>query len=124
MLLAHRDVLPHVAAVVNYGVPFQGAELSSLLRVYSSEASLKVMGNSAALQSIELDWLNLHPSIKMYCAYETVPLRGVITISQSAATAVCNQTPLPIATNHVDMVKPCSSDDPSYQLLKEVIQAS
>lgn len=56
----------------------------------------------------------------MYCAYETMPIDGVV--DRGSATAMCNQSALPIIAKHIDLVKPCDKSDVAYVYLKMAIE--
>jgi len=123
MLLAHRSVLDAVSTIVNYGVPFQGSSMASMMRFLTNNKMFQAMVPSPALSSIESEWLEARPKVNMYCAYETIPLKGVIVVSSASASAVCNMPVIPLNANHVDLVKPCDRNDESYLVLVNAIKA-
>jgi hypothetical protein len=124
MLLRRREQLIKVSAIVNYGVPFNGSSLASIAQMFgffNHDGALQAMAPNDDLSRLEQDWLSARPDVKMYCAYETVPEMGKMVVDRASATATCNQVVAPINKNHEELVKPCSTDDPSYLVLKNAV---
>ena len=76
---------------------------------------LHLEGNDL-LQSIQSGWLGWPQATAgpAYCAYETLLTDGVMVVSQSSATALCNRDLDPISANHIDIVKPKDRGDSRY----------
>ena len=64
------------------------------------------------------DWQSQGTVVHLYCAYEKLPLDGVIVVDKSSATQLCEGESVAINANHFDIVKPASRKDMSYIFLK------
>jgi pimeloyl-ACP methyl ester carboxylesterase len=118
-LLTNRQSLAKVPMLYFYATPTNGSELTVSARVISTNPQLRGMlpleGNDL-LQSIQSGWLGWEDAkrVPSLCAYETLPTYGVMVVSLSSATALCNQMSDPMSANHIDIVKPKDRDDPRY----------
>jgi pimeloyl-ACP methyl ester carboxylesterase len=111
-----------------YATPTNGSELTNAAHELSNNPQLRGMlpleGNEL-LQSIQSGWLGWDAvkNLPSYCAYETLPTFGVMVVSMSSATALCNEDLDPIAANHVDIVKPKDRYDPRYTRLTHALRS-
>jgi hypothetical protein len=118
-LLNRRDHLPQIPMLYFYATPTNGSELTVAAREISNNPQLRGMlpleGNGL-LQVIQSGWMNWPEvkSVPSYCAFETLPTAGVEVVSESSATALCNQAFDPMAYNHIDIVKPRDRKDARY----------
>jgi pimeloyl-ACP methyl ester carboxylesterase len=133
-LLNHQDRIGKVPMVFFYATPTNGSDLASLAKLASSNPQLRGMvpleGNDF-LQSIQSGWLasDQAKSIASHCAVETLPIFGIMIVSRSSATALCNREIDPFSADHIDIVKPTDREDPRYTrfataLSKEVLNTS
>ena len=128
-LLNKRDRLAKIPMLYFYATPTNGSELTSSARQISDNPQLRGMvpleGNDL-LQSIQSGWLgwDAAKAIPTYCAYETLPTFGVMVVSMSSATALCNEDLDPISANHIDIVKPRDRDDPRYTRLTHALRSA
>ena len=119
LLLAHQDRINKVPMAFFYATPTNGSELASLAKLASSSPQLRGMapieGNDF-LQSIQSMWLNSEKarSIASYCGVEELPTFGVMVVTRSSATSLCNRGLDPFSTDHMNIVKPSSRADPRY----------
>ena len=118
-LLTHQDLIPEVPMVFFYATPTNGSELASLAKLASTEPQLRGMvpieGNDF-LQSIQSMWLSSEKagSIASYCGVEELPTHGVMVVTRSSATSLCNRGLDPFSTDHIDIVKPTDRSDTRY----------
>ena len=118
-LLSKRERLAQVSMLYFYATPTNGSELTTIAKQLSTNPQLRGMlpleGNDL-LQSIQGNWLGWEDvkKIPSYCALELLPTYGVMVVSRSSATALCNQELDPMSSNHIDIVKPNDRDDTRY----------
>jgi hypothetical protein len=86
---------------------------------------LPLEGNDL-LQSIQSQWLAWEAVLKVpsYCAYETIETAGVMVVTMSSATALCNRLPVPITADHIGIVKPRDRSDPIYSRFASALRQS
>lgn len=117
------DMLRKVKAVLFIATPAQGsnlADLAAYLSVNPQVANMKPADFNAFLQGLEDQWQNLMrerqtpPFPRSFCAYETKPTYGTVTVSRVYAATYCDQNPFPVDENHADIVKPASRDSAIY----------
>lgn len=117
------DKLRKVKAVLFIATPAQGsniAELASYLSANPQIANMKPADLNAFLQGLEDQWQDLMrersvPTFpRSFCAYETKPTYGTVTVSRVYAATYCDQNPFPVDENHADIVKPASRDSAIY----------
>lgn len=119
LLLTHRDYASKVARIYFYSTPNEGAEVAAVFKLYSSDPLLQEMGSwEQHLQTIENDWRSAGFSIQRFCAYEKLDYKGIRVVSETSATRSCDNIPVPLNKNHLDIVKPSSVADPSYIFLR------
>jgi pimeloyl-ACP methyl ester carboxylesterase len=118
-LLNQQARLAKVPMIFFYATPTNGSELAALSKLASSNPQLRGMapieGNDL-LQSIQSMWLGSEQarSISSYCGVEELPTNGVMVVSRSSSTSLCNRGFDPITANHIDIVKPTDRSDPRY----------
>jgi pimeloyl-ACP methyl ester carboxylesterase len=133
-LLNHQDRIEKVPMVFFYATPTNGSEMASFGQLVSINPQLRGMvpiDTNDLLQSIQSGWLNSEKanSIASYCAVEELPTFGVMIVTRSSATSLCNRPLDPFSANHIDIVKPTDREDPRYTrfvsaLRKEVLAPS
>jgi pimeloyl-ACP methyl ester carboxylesterase len=127
-LLNHQDRIPQVPMIFFYATPTNGSELASLAEIASDNPQLRGMkpieGNDL-LQSIQSMWLSSKAakSIASYCGVEELPTSGVMVVTRSSATSMCNRDLDPFSANHIDIVKPTDRSDPRYAHFATALQA-
>jgi hypothetical protein len=118
-LLNHQDQIEKVPMVFFYATPTNGSEMAAVGQLASVNPQLRGMvpikGNDL-LQSIQSGWLNSDKakSIASYCAVEELPTFGIMIVTRSSATSLCNRPLDPFSANHMDIVKPPDREDPRY----------
>jgi hypothetical protein len=118
-LLSNQSRMRSVPLIFFYATPTNGADIAALAEVASANPQLRGMlpieGNDL-LQSIQSSWLNSDQarSIASYCGVEDLPTMGVMVVSRSSSTSLCNRPLAPLIANHIDIVKPVDRSDPRY----------
>jgi pimeloyl-ACP methyl ester carboxylesterase len=124
-LLTHRDFAKQVPLIVFYSTPETGAQVAQVGHIFSSDPLLKEMFTGEQndyLLNLENEWIGANFMIKRYCAYEKRPTKGVWVVDRLSGTRNCtNKTSIPINKDHIEIVKPCSTQDDAYIALKNVI---
>jgi pimeloyl-ACP methyl ester carboxylesterase len=117
------DKLGKIKAVLFIATPVQGssfAELASYISLNPQLAGMKPSEFNDFLQSLENQYQNLMrdrlaPAFpRSFCAYETKPTYGTVTVSRRDAATTCDQTPIAVDANHTNIVKPISRDSTIY----------
>jgi hypothetical protein len=127
-LLNHQERMSQVPMIFFYATPTNGSELASLAEIASDNPQLRGMkpieGNDL-LQSIQSMWLssNAAKSIASYCGVEELPTSGVMVVTRSSATSMCNRDLDPFSANHIDIVKPTDRTDPRYARFVSALHA-
>ena len=130
-LLSRQDRIEKVPMIFFYATPTNGSEMASVGELASLNPQLRGMvpveGNDL-LQSIQSMWLasDKAKSIASHCAVEDLPILGIMIVTRSSATALCNREIDPFSANHIDIVKPTDREDSRYvrfvsALRKEVL---
>ncbi len=118
-LLDHQDRIAKIPMVFFYATPTNGSEMASIGRLASANPQLRGMvpleGNDL-LQSIQSRWLGSDKakSVASHCAVEGLPIYGMMIVSRSSASSLCNRELDPFAANHIDIVKPSDRADSRY----------
>ncbi len=124
-LLTHRDFAKQVPFIVFYSTPESGAQIARLAHIFSSDPLLKEMlpgDQNDYLLNLENEWIAARFSIKGYCAYEKLATKGLPVVDRLSGTRNCtDNTPIPINKNHIDIVKPCNTQDDAYVFLKNIV---
>jgi pimeloyl-ACP methyl ester carboxylesterase len=119
-----EEKLEKLRTIFFLSTPTSGSRVGRLISFFSFNPQF---GNVAPadlntyLQTLDHDWEqvlrirkrgvdSLLPFPIVYCAYETLPTSGLGIVSRSSAHTVCDETPLAIDANHIDIVKPGSAD--------------
>jgi pimeloyl-ACP methyl ester carboxylesterase len=124
-LLTHREFAKQVPLIMFYSTPETGAQVAHLGHIFSADPLLKEMfpnEQNDYLLNLENEWIGANFTIKRYCAYEKKPTKGIWVVDRLSGTRNCtNKTPIPINKDHIEIVKPCSTQDDAYIVLKNVI---
>ena len=123
------DKLDRVKGVIFLSSPAQGAKLAEYASWLSINPQFKGMEPAdlnAFLQALEDDWQNLLrdrdklgiPGPQSFCAYETMPTKGVMVVSRVYAATHCDENPTPMDLNHHDIASPASAAHDPYKWVK------
>jgi pimeloyl-ACP methyl ester carboxylesterase len=132
-LLNNQIRIQKVPMVFFYATPTNGAEMARVGQLVSANPQLRGMvpieGNDL-LQSIQSGWMDSGQtkSIASYCGVEELPTAGIMIVTRSSATSLCNQPLDPFSANHIEIVKPPNREDSRYTrfvsaLYKDVLTA-
>lgn len=132
-LLGNQERIDKVPMIFFYATPTNGAEMAKVGELASINPQLRGMvpieGNDL-LQSIQSRWMNSTKarSIASHCGVEELPTLGIMIVTRSSATSLCNQPLDPFSASHIEIVKPPNRDDSRYTrfvsaLKKEVLTA-
>lgn len=112
-----------VKAVLYISTPAQGANMAEVGSWLSANPQLRDMQPAdfnSFLQALENQWQNLirdrgaPPFPQSFCAYETKPTHGIVTVNRVYATTFCDQNPLPVDEDHSNIAKPSSRESDIY----------
>jgi len=122
LLIAHQADAAKVPLIYLYATPTNGAEIADVASKISNNPQLQGMiplEASTYLNSVYSNWTNTPTLSKIptYCSYEGLKTYGIWIVSQSSASALCNQARQQ-AADHIDIVKPSGREDPRYYLLQ------
>lgn len=124
-MLTHREYARQVPVILFYSTPDTGAQIAQLGHIFTADPLLKEMfpGNdNDYLLNLENEWIGANFPIKRYCAYEKQPTKGIWVVDRLSGTRNCtNKTPIPINKDHINIVKPCSTQDDAYIALKNIV---
>ena len=122
-LLTNRSLASKVKRIYFYSTPNEGAGVAAVGKILSADPLLHEMGNwEQHLRTIEFDWKSANFSIKRYCAYEIKDVNGIRVVAEASATRSCDNVPVAINKNHIDIVKPNDERDPTYTFLRNAWQ--
>jgi pimeloyl-ACP methyl ester carboxylesterase len=126
LLLTYRKSAEKVPFIYFYSTPQTGAQIASLGKIFSADPLIKQMlpGNANDyLLNMENEWREAgFGNIRRYCAYEKKSLKGVLVVDRLSATRGCSDGVIPIAEDHLTIVKPCSRNADSYIALRLAAQ--
>jgi Alpha/beta hydrolase family len=124
-LITHREYAKQVPFIAFYATPETGAQVAQLGHIFSADPLLKEMFSGPEndyLLNLENEWIAANFMTKRYCAYEKKPTNGIWIVDRLSGTRNCtNKTPIPINENHINIVKPCSTQDDAYITLKNLV---
>ena len=126
-LLNHQDRIQKVPLIFFYATPTNGAEMARVGQLVSANPQLRGMvpieGNDL-LQAIQSGWMDSGQakSIASYCGVEELPTDGIMIVTRSSATSLCNQPLDPFSANHTDIVKPPNREDSRYTRFVSALQ--
>jgi len=125
LLLSNPGYADRVPLIFFFSTPQSGTDLAKLAHLLSSDPVLDALlpGNeNAYLLNLENEFKTMYHKTKKFCAYETIPTMGMVIADRLSATRLCDETPIPINSNHVDVVKPCDKNADSYIALKNAVE--
>ena len=120
-----------VKAVLFISTPAQGANMAEVGSWLSANPQLRDMQPAdlnSFLQGLENQWQNLirdrgaPPFPQSFCAYETKPTHGIVTVNRVYATTYCDQNAHPVDEDHSNIAKPLSRESDIYIWTRARIQ--
>ncbi|MCA9458747.1 MAG: tetratricopeptide repeat protein, partial [Nitrospira sp.] len=130
-----EDLLQQVKSVNFLATPAQGATIARIAAFFSSNPQFRNMESAhmnAFIQSLEDRWVQLliardetkakYP--RAYCAYETLPTKGVLLVPREMATSRCDGPPQPLPFNHESIsIANDPEEDPYLWVMKNIRDA-
>lgn len=127
------DRLDRVKGVIFLSSPALGADLgeyASWISMNPQFGNMQPADLNAFLQRLEDSWQNLQrdrdllglTAPRSFCAYETLPTRGMMVVSRVYATSRCDANPTPFDLNHQDIAHPASAAHDPYGWVKARIR--
>jgi len=125
LLLTYREYAERVRFIYFFSTPATGSQIAQVGSLFSANPLLREMipgDSNDYLLNLESEWSAAKfQGIRLYCAYETKPTKGVLVVDRLSATRNCGNQ-LPIDADHLGIVKPCSPDDESYIALQNAVR--
>jgi pimeloyl-ACP methyl ester carboxylesterase len=132
MVLLHskKEGMNRVRLVYFYGTPAKGASAAGVAKFFSNNIQFKELSDGDSLAAWAARWRaeSPHLNIRSRCAVETkgmspwyVPsfiFGGDLLVREDSASALCDGKSEKLSLNHSDMVKPRSSQDDPFLLLR------
>jgi hypothetical protein len=123
-LISHPELRAKVPLLVFYATPQQGTQITQIAKhIVNNDAvrqMLPVDKNDYLDQLVE-DWVNVRktsPRPWMICAYETMPVKGVMIVPKSSARMFCDDNASAMEnSDHITIVKPDRATHPSVTVL-------
>jgi pimeloyl-ACP methyl ester carboxylesterase len=123
LLIRYRDLVPDskIQLLYFFATPTNGTPKAFLAKAVSRNKQWGVLyplDADSRLATLLHDWTAAKFSAPSYCAYETQDLWGISRIvDQSSAVQSCDDI-LPLAEDHIGIVKPKDSNADAYSALK------
>ena len=117
---------PQVPLIYFFATPTSGSHVTELAKFLSENPQLHGMlpaGADTYVTNLQRDWRAMQFHVNSKCAYETLDTYGIRIVDQMSADALCDGPVDPMATNHIDIVKPKDSSDFPYIAFKQAYQA-
>ena len=117
-LLSHREIAAKTRFIYFYSTPSTGSEIAKWAALVSKNPQfrfMKPLQSDDYLGEKDREWHEARlDQIPSYCAYEKQNTYGVLIVSQSSATHLCNQAVDAIDADHITIVKPVNDSATSY----------
>ena len=127
MTLMNDSDLKKIRAVLLFSTPSQGAPAANVVqqlipKIFSTGRAivdLQTIDANTFLQTLEAQWQTVFDSKrddfpKIYCAYETQSLYGIVVVPQAYTATRCDNIPRAWNRNHTNIVKPIDRSDEVY----------
>ncbi|WP_354079996.1 alpha/beta hydrolase [Bradyrhizobium sp. S3.5.5] len=124
-LLKNRNVAEKTRFIYFFSTPTTGSDIASIASFVSSNPQLALMQpmrSADYLADLQRQWLAAEFHIPSYCAYETQPTLGAMVVKQISSSNLCTKRLDPIDANHISIVKPQSSRDVPFLVLKSAFR--
>lgn len=127
MLIQRSDVRAQAPDIVLFATPQAGAQIARIADHVAKNPALKNMlpaeGN-IFLRTLNDDFRNLpaEQRPRVTCAYEKLPVGGVVVVPWETATRFCDGNALAIAESHISIVKPDRPQHDSFMVVQRVLR--
>ena len=116
LILRHQELAPKVKFLFFASTPQEGAQIAALGHIFNGDPQLQEMfpgDENNFLEGLDTGWRDAHLSIPVYCIVERAKTHGISVVNRYSGTRIC-KTVTPIDQNHIEIVKPSSTNDDSY----------
>jgi pimeloyl-ACP methyl ester carboxylesterase len=123
LLLHHHDLASQVRFIYFFGTPQTGSEMAAIGHMFTDSSLMESMfpgDHNLYLSNLRSEWRDAKFGIKRYCGVERLGVAGNIVVPELSGEFDCNDV-VPIPKDHINLVKPCSTDDDAYIALKNSI---
>ena len=125
-LLQNQDLLrDRVPMIYFFSTPTAGSEIANVATLISRNPQIANMRTMRTDQPGVLDlyathWeaSPFHRRTRSFCAYEKLPTFGMYVVQKPSAMLLCTELSEAILEDHIGIVKPDGTDDPSYKALR------
>lgn len=127
MLNQRSDVRALTPDIVLFATPQTGAQVTQIARHVANNPALENMlpaeGN-IFLRTLNDDFRNLSPAERprVTCAYEKLPVAGIVIVPWETATRFCDGNAIAIAESHITIVKPDRPQHDSFMVVQRVLR--
>jgi pimeloyl-ACP methyl ester carboxylesterase len=127
MLNQRADVRALTPDIVLFATPQTGAQITHIARHVANNPALENMlpaEDNIFLRTLNDDFRNLPAAERprVTCAYEKLPVAGIVIVPWETATRFCDGNALPIAESHVTIVKPDRPKHDSFMVVQRVLR--
>jgi pimeloyl-ACP methyl ester carboxylesterase len=116
-LLKNREIARKVSFIYFYSTPTTGSQMADIARLFSRNRqfeSLVPMGENVYIENQQSSWLRARFNLRSFCAFETLETYGINIVTRQSGTNLCIEPPVPIAADHISIVKPDDQTHLSY----------
>lgn len=120
-ILKNREIAAKTVFTYFYSTPTTGSQIARIGSIAVNNIQLQQMKpmNAKSFLADQLrQWNSSEINIPAYCAYEKKKTFGILIVTLQSASALCNKPLDPLDYNHVDIVKPVSTNDQQYLAFK------
>jgi pimeloyl-ACP methyl ester carboxylesterase len=127
MLLQNPDVRERSPAIVFFGTPQEGAQITLIAKEIANNDALEHMlpaNRNIFLRTMNDDWKKLDPAARpaIHCAYEKLKTGVSVIVPWESATRFCDSPALAIAENHIGIVKPDRPQHDSFMVVQRALR--
>jgi predicted alpha/beta hydrolase family esterase len=114
-LLRHRNQAAQVPLLFLLSVPSTGAEVNRLVTALGDNGTKENLSYlNSSLMNIDQEWRAANLPVTTHCAYELLPVFGVLVVSADNLRNICDGVLDPVNRDHVQIAKPADRTDISY----------
>lgn len=127
MLIQRSDVRALTPVIVLFATPQAGAQITQIADLVAKNPALKNMlpaDDNIFLRTLNDDFRNLpaEQRPRVTCAYEKLPVGGIVIVPWETATRFCDGNAIAIAESHITIVKPDRPQHDSFMVVQRVLR--
>jgi hypothetical protein len=126
-LLKYRGVASKTRFIYFFSTPTTGSDIANWAKDVSKNPqfkNMKPLQSDDFLADLQRDWLDAELNkIPSYCAYEKDPTYTQLVVPQASSSNLCSSL-IAIPTNHINIVKPASTEDTQYVAFRDAFKQS